>query len=152
VTSVWTTSDEPDSAMRARIRQHPAGPRFGGLRRGAQTAKITTDPADGGVRMAETEEHHAEQIDEAQTEMSATADEMSEHGERVDRSIDEAKSTRQKALDDDAVPTASSDWEDDEPGDDGESSGDAGFDDPEDLDEDDDDLEDDDGYADDEDE
>jgi hypothetical protein len=140
--------------MRARIRQQPAGPRFGGLRRGAQTAKITTDPADGGVRMAETEEHHAEQIDEAQAEMSDTADDMAERGERVDRSIDEAKSTHQKAMDDDAVPTASSDWEDDEPGD-GEGSGDAGFDDPEDLDDDDDDdddLEDDDGYADDEDE
>ena len=99
--------------------------------------------------MAETEEH-VEKIDEAQREMGARADEMAERGEQVDRSIDEAKSTHRKALDDDGVPTGSAEWENDEP-DDGEGSGDPGFDDPEELDDDDDDLEDDDGYADDED-
>src|SRR3954465_1866723 len=91
VTSLWATLDEPGSAMRARIRQHPAGPRFGGLRPRALTAKITTDPADGEVRMADTEERNVDEIGDAQRDMEGTADEMSERSEKLGEQIADAK-------------------------------------------------------------
>src|SRR3954452_18608084 len=77
VSAVWATLEEPGSAMRARIRQHPAGPLFGGLPARALTAKITTDPADGGAMMADTEER-LDEVGEAQDEMERTAGEMSQ--------------------------------------------------------------------------
>src|SRR3954464_11840065 len=141
VTSLSATLDEPGSAMRARIRQHPAGPRFGRLRPRALTAKITTDPTDGGVRMADTEEREVDKIGDPEHDMEGTADELSQRSEKLGDQIADAKQTHEKAQADANVPTAAGDWEDTEPDD---STGDdaTGFDDPEDLDDDDEDLDD----------
>jgi phage shock protein A len=91
--------------------------------------------------MSGTEERRVDQIEEAEREMDATADDLSERSDQLGEQIDSTKQTWEQAKADTSVPTASGDWEDTEPDD---ASGDdaTGFDDPENLDLEDDDLDD----------